>query len=187
MKLTDRPNPEHIKKNPEGYDYIPIGLVEQTLDELCPGWSIFDQTFSIVPVGEGYLATATVTLDLQYEDTRFGTAGAHSMYISPRDLNTNYSATCLSYAIANAAKRRGILFGRDLNGRCEIGETGLPVIQLDTSKKTDEEIAKELESITIAVTASPTKEDALLLIENSGFKFNIRLKEIANSKPSKNK
>ena len=55
----------------------------------------------------------------------------------------------------------------------------------DLTKKTDEEIAKELESITIAVTASPTKEDALLLIENSGFKFNIRLKEIANSKPSK--
>lgn len=185
MKLTDRPNPEHIKKNPEGYDYIPIGLVEQTLDEICPGWSTIDPSFSIIQVGEGYLATATIMLCFKYEEENYNSVGAHSMYISPRDLNTNYSATCLSYAIANAAKRRGIIFGRDLNGRLEIGETGLPVIQLDTSKKTDEEIAKELESITIAVTASPTKEDALLLIENSGFKFNIRLKEIANSKPSK--
>jgi len=185
MKLTDRPNQEYVKKNPEGYDYIPIGLVEQTLDEICPDWSIFDPTFNIDQIGEGYLATATVMLDLKYGDTRFGTVGAHSMYIFPRDLNTNYAATCLSYAIANAAKRRGIIFGRDLNGRLEVGETGLPVIQLDTSKKTDEEIQKELGEITEKVIACDNKEDALTLIENSGFRFNMRLKEIANSKPSK--
>lgn len=185
MKLTDRPNPEYVKKNPEGYDYIPIGLVEQTLDEVCQGWTTFDPSFSIVQVGEGYLATATIVLYFTYEEQSYSTVGAHSMYISQRDLNTNYAATCLSYAIANAAKRRGIVFGRDLNGRLEVGETGLPVIQLDTSKKTDEEIAKELEVITMAVTASPTKEDALFLIENSGFRFNMKLKEIANSKPSK--
>lgn len=185
MKLTDRPNPEYVKKNPEGYDYIPIGLVEQTLDEVCQGWTTFDPSFSIVQVGEGYLATATIVLYFTYEEQSYSTVGAHSMYISMRDINTNYAATCLSYAIANAAKRRGIIFGRDLNGRLEVGETGLPVIQLDTSKKTDEEIAKELETITISVTASPTKEDALFIIENSGFRFNMKLKEIANSKPSK--
>ncbi len=185
MKLTDRPNPDHIKKNPEGYDYIPIGLIEQTLDEICPEWSTLDPYFSIIQVGEGYLATATIMLHFKYQERNYSSIGAHSMYISTRDANTNYAATCLSYAIANAAKRRGIIFGRDLNGRLEIGETGLPVIQLDTSKKTDEEIQRELGEITEKVISCDNKEDALILIENSGFRFNIRLKEIANSKPSK--
>lgn len=185
MKLTDRPNPEYVKKNPEGYDYIPIGLVEQTLDEICPTWTTSNPTFCITQIGESYLATATIGLSLKNGNDWMHSSGAHSMYISPRDLNTNYAATCLSYALANAAKRRGIIFGRDLNGRLEVGETGLPVIQLDTSKKTDEEIQRELGEITEKVISCGNKEDALTLIENSGFRFNIRLKEIANSKPSK--
>lgn len=185
MNLTNRPNPEHIKKNPEGYDYIPIGLIEQTLDEVCPEWSTLDPSFDIIQVGDGYLATATIMLHFKYQERNYSSIGAHSMYISPRDLNTNYSATCLSYAIANAAKRRGIVFGRDLNGRLEIGETGLPVIQIDNSKISDAEIQRQLGEITEQVIFCDNKEDALLLIENSGFRFNLRLKEIANSKPSK--
>jgi len=185
MKLTDRPNPEHIKKNPDGYDYFPIGLVEETLDAIDPAWATNDTHFEIIKVGDGYLATLVTQLYFSIGSSGFSTAGAHSMYINRNDLNTNYAATCLSYAIANAAKRRGIIFGRDLNGRLEVGETGLPVIQLDTSKKTDEEIAKELELITYAVRTAASKEDAIDLIENSGFKFNVKLKEIANSKPSK--
>jgi len=181
MKLTDRPNPEYVKKNPEGYYYIPIGLVEQTLDEIDPTWSAIINS-SIITDTKYDIG---ISLSFKDEDGLKSTPGAHTLYVNPSDRNTNHYATCLSYAIANAAKRRGVIFGRDLNGRLEVGETGLPVIQLDTSKKTDEEIAKELESITMAVTASPTKEDALFLIENSGFRFNMKLKEIANSKPSK--
>lgn len=181
MKLTDRPNPEYIKKNPEGYYYIPIGLVEQTLDEIDPTWTAIINS-SIITDTKYDIG---VSLSFKDEDGLKSTPGAHTLYVNPSDRNTNHYATCLSYAIANAAKRRGIIFGRDLNERLEIGETGLPVIQLDTSKKTDEEIQRELGEITEKVISCDNKEDALTLIENSGFRFNMRLKEIANSKPSK--
>ncbi len=47
-----------------------------------------------------------------------------------QDTNQDYSATALSFCIANAAKKLGNRFGRSLNGRLTKGDV-LPVIQTE--------------------------------------------------------
>lgn len=161
MKLTDRPNPEHIKKNPEGYDYIPIGLVEDVLDTLDMHWQTNNCNFFITPIGDNFLATAIIDLTFTYEGKIKRVTGAHSMFLHENGTNTNYSASCISYAVVNAAKQTGLLFGRDFNERNE------------RVVSDQQQLEKELDD----------KRDELAIMRDKL----IYLKEKTNSKPSKNK
>lgn len=65
--------------------------------------------------------------------------------------------------------------------------TDVPAINADPDVDTafGEELDKEYEAAKAAVSAIEYREDAILWMNNNGWTFNMELKNIANSKPSK--
>jgi hypothetical protein len=126
--LDQPPPPEIIAKLKEGdreIEYIPIGQVEKMLDEKFL-WDTADFKFQIYKTGTYWFASGSVELSLQaMGDDYFRPVktGAATIVISHRDDNMHYESTILSLATSNAAAKLGRRFGRELNGRMEVGET----------------------------------------------------------------
>lgn len=122
--------PRVTKKNPDKSDYVPIGIIEQDLDEL-DSWNTFDEQFSTFSNGKDTFVTNSIVLSMTFGDRSKSYVGGSTVRVNPNDPNQEYRGTLISRSISNAAKKSGARFGRELNGRMESGETELvPVIQL---------------------------------------------------------
>ena len=106
-------NQEIIKKNPEGYDYIPIEEIENLLDEKCKDWNI--HKFKISQVGQ----KITAEIELYYQLTK-NISGTNRIGVSEMTIkefnNTPFATQILkSECVKNAAKSISEEFGRMLN------------------------------------------------------------------------
>ena len=177
--LGSDPSPEEIRSNDEGYFFIPISIVQSKLDTVFGYWNCtFDK-----PIIEGKFICGQGSLIVHFPDPisntidnvvhKSGTAAV----ARTGDLRLDYPKL-ETMCILNAAKKLGRYFGRDLN---RDKEDILPSVQVD---KNEDDVKEEYEKIKEQVEDSQSREGALAIIENSGFKWHIALKAIANNKPS---
>lgn len=115
--------------------YIPIGIVEQNLDEL-DSWDTEAFSFMMIRADKGWVASGSIKLIVRHGDVTITRHGAATFPIQTKSVNDDYEATALSHAISNAAKKLGKRFGRHLNGRLDIGEA-LPTIDFEAQRKLD--------------------------------------------------
>lgn len=115
--------------------YIPIGLVEQALDEF-EEWGTEDWKFTMQRVDKNWVASGSVMLYIKDGARIITKHGATSFPIGSKLSNDDFEGTALSLAIANAAKKLGKRFGRHLNGRLDKGET-IPILDLAEQRKLD--------------------------------------------------
>lgn len=115
--------------------YIPIGLIEQNLDEF-DNWNTDAFSFLLTRVDKNWVASGSVMLIVKHGDLTIQRHGAVTFPVQTKSTNEDYQSTVLSLAISNAAKKLGKRFGRHLNKRLEIGEA-LPEIDLEAQRKLD--------------------------------------------------
>lgn len=168
--------------------YLPIGIIEQYLDNFR-SWGASNFHFTIHKASNHWFASGSVSLEVEYEhdgkDIKRSLPGGMTMTIGSTDENTDYEATILSYCISNAAKKLGRRFGRHLNGRLDIGETGLPVIQLKEPLEQDDKIKMEYMEVEKKLKSFKYQQPAQEYLETTSFKMYIPAKQIVNSKPVK--
>jgi len=167
--------------------YLPIGIVEQYLD-VFDSWGTSGFKFVIYKASTHWFASGSVKLKVKYKiqpdgkEVKRVMTGAMTLSISSADDNMDYEGTLLSYCISNAAKKLGKRFGRHLNGRLDIGETGLPVVQVKEDLEPDEETEKEYKEVEKKLKSIKTKEEAQTYLLTTKFKHYIPAKQIVNSK-----
>jgi hypothetical protein len=109
--------------------YIPIGIIENILDELRGfdiEWQLTNFKFSSFKSGNTTFVSGSVELELCTSGcTPLKRVGAATLPVYTRDENKDYEGTILSMCVSNAAKKFGKRFGRHLNGRMEVGETAV--------------------------------------------------------------
>lgn len=118
--------------------YIPIGIVEQNLDEFDE-WGTEDFVAYMQKVERKWMASGSVKLYIVQDGKKVTRHGAASFVIHGNTDNEDFEATLLSFCITNAAKKLGKRFGRHLNGRLEKGEPA-PTIDLKAQRLLDEAI-----------------------------------------------
>lgn len=181
VKYLDKDNPDESKRGA----YIPIGIIEQTLDEL-EEWSVFDFKHVIIKAGGHWISDASVQLTIRNGSTVLNRSGAVSFPVSSQDTNMDFAATALSFCIANAAKKLGKKFGRHLNGRLNRGETGVKVATIQiNSTASQETIDEEFKQLEKKLSEYDFKEDAAEYLSSTDFKHYVPAKRIVNLKPSK--
>jgi hypothetical protein len=164
-------------------EYIPIGQVEQDLDEYTGGkWGTSDFVFQIIKTGSYWFADASVMLEIP---DRPPMIGAVTFPINSNDANMDYSGTALSFCIANAAKKLGIRFGRALNGRLDKGETGVPITQIKNDFEPDEKTDMEFEEIKKNLNDYEFYDDAKAYLDTTSFRHTMEAKIIVNNKKRK--
>lgn len=181
-------NPVFVAKNIDGSEYIPIGPIEMILDKLYVRWGTHQWKFvppfelfgRLFISGSVILETKEVSKDIELM------VGAKTMEVLASDLNTDYEATLLSMCIANAAKRKGVVFGRALNNRLVVGEnvsTRLPDKQVKADIKKEKMAQENDEAFTKAKEAILSAKDKIEATEamiSHGFRYNAELKSLIN-------
>lgn len=160
----------------ESYKFVPISAIENALDEIFSAhWSWdFQREFW----GRGY-ATGKGILSVKNPVSgewvsRSGTAAI------PLTKNIAMDYPKLeSQTIINAAKKIGKAFGRDLNR--DKDDEALPVIDVEGG----DEISAAQDKVMARLLEIDNKDDALVYLEDSGFRLHKVLKAIAESKPNK--
>lgn len=176
-------DPGATKKLENEAEYIPIGLIEQDLDEFTSqNWGTSNYKFQMLKNGSYWFADASVSLDIPGRPSMIG---AVTFPISSRDSNMDYSGTALSFCIANAAKKMGIRFGRALNGRLDKGETAVPIVQVKEDFDQSGETDKEFEELKSSIAGIEFYEDAKEFLEATPFKHTMEAKIIVNNKKRK--
>lgn len=172
-------DPAIVARLDNGAEYIPIGQIEQELDEYTGNdWGTSDFKFQMIKNGSYWFADASVTLIVLGRSM----AGAVTFPISSRDDNMDYSGTALSFCIANAAKKFGIRFGRGLNGRLSKGETGVPIIQVKGDYDPADPNSVAFEEVKNRLAQLVFYEDAKAYLDSTEFKNTIEAKLIVNAK-----
>lgn len=171
------------KKEEDRAAYIPIGIIENTLDEF-DSWDTYDFKGLIYKASNYWFYDASVILEVTHSGIKIRKSGAVTFPISSQDTNMDFSATALSYCIANAAKKLGKKFGRHLNGRLNKGETGLPIIKIQ-KKFEPETINAEYEELVLKLNDFEFKEEAEEFLNTTSFKWYLPAKTLVNSKPNK--
>ena len=139
--LDQSPKPEEIATNPDGSQYIPIGIVEQLLDDMTgKDWGTSNFKCTISETFEHTLVHASVELTFANDLGAYRVmAGSKTFNINDYPDNQDWAAIALSECIKNAAKKLGRRFGRELNGRVD-----KPVIKKEgVLPKPDEKIMQK--------------------------------------------
>jgi hypothetical protein len=131
--LNEDPPASYVAVNRgTGREYIPIGFVEEMLDELTGGnWNIEDFFFEITRHNTAWIANGRGTLVVFYDGICRRVSGAKSFKVGGADENDDYAGSALSFVILSASTKLGKKFGRGLNERLVLPEnrTAVPVIQ----------------------------------------------------------
>jgi hypothetical protein len=193
--VTDQPS--NVRRNPDGSEYIPAGLIEETLDSIYFKWGTENHRFNIHTLfGNRHFASSTATLKTKdTEHSEWVTMeGSSTFEIFENDENKSYEATSLSFCISNAAKKKGIIFGRALNGRMDKGETSSDqpsVIQIRQKERIvslDQIHQNQFEEAKEAVSKASSEEEGLKIAKQYGFSMlNPEIKKIIQTiKKNKN-
>lgn len=124
--------------------YIPIGIIEQNLDEF-DDWGTYNWQYTAQRIDKGWVASGSIQLYVKIGEKIILRHGSTSFPIGSKLNNNDFEATAMSLAISNAAKKLGKRFGRHLNGRLDKGET-IPVVDLEAQRRLDAAIDEVLES-----------------------------------------
>lgn len=147
-KWLDTPCPaseiKYIDEEAKKGAYIPIGIIEQNLDEFDE-WGTSSWQYNAQRIDKNWVASGSIQLYVKHGEKTISRTGSTSFPIGSKLNNNDFEATAMSLAIANAAKKLGKRFGRHLNGRLDIGET-IPVVDLEAQRKLDAAIDEILES-----------------------------------------
>lgn len=122
--LKEQPPETELKKTDEGYDYIPIGVIENLLDYF-DWWNNTDFKYQINKIDRAFVADASILLSVGYmvnNKERILRRNGSVSFVVRGDDTKDFSSIALSLCIANAAKKLGNRFGRSLNGRSELGD-----------------------------------------------------------------
>ena len=111
-----------IKNN--GGDYIPIGEQEKMLDAIFDGWETVEFKFNAIQVEGRLLISAQIYLRVWSDSFSTGRVGAISFWVTGAEtgIEADYAGIAKSYALNNACKSLGKVFGRELNNRVEYTE-----------------------------------------------------------------
>lgn len=109
------PDPNHIKTNDDGSEYIDIVDVENLLSELDLLWGTEDFKFRVIESNGRIYGSASVVLTLTLLNQKRRLVGAATVMLA-EDI-THSEPTLLSEAQKNAAKKLGRKFGKYLNDR----------------------------------------------------------------------
>ena len=108
--LNEQPKPEEILSNDDGSQYIPIGTVEQLLDDATgQTWGTRNFQFD-THGGNGFFSAS---IELIFLDRIL--LGAITFHDTDYPDNRDFAGTALSECLKNAAKKLGNRFGRSLN------------------------------------------------------------------------
>lgn len=193
QKLNTEPLPEEIKKNDDGSLYIPIGTIQNKLDELFDTWNwVFDdrvietkKTLS----GSGKLHVGVAIKEdvpklMVLGSSYFQTDRSGTATIEASLLEKNALAILDAYVFLNAAKKLGKWFGRDLNRQLE--DAPLKTIQLKgdiTNEENDEKIKEDFNKVVQKLKEAKTKKEAEEILQSGAWKLNNECKLIVASKP----
>ena len=121
IALNEQPKPEHIASNSDGSQYIPIGFIEQYLDELTESnWTTKNFVFY---TGTGDFISASIELVIQTPEINRTLVGGITFHPSEYPNNYDFVGIAISECTKNAAKKLGDKFGRSLNGRTELRQS----------------------------------------------------------------
>lgn len=111
-----------IKNN--GGDYIPIGEQEKMLDAIFDGWETVEFKFNAIQVEGRLLISAQIYLRVWSDSFSTGRVGAISFWVTGAEtgIDADYAGIAKSYALNNACKSLGKVFGRELNDRVEYSQ-----------------------------------------------------------------
>lgn len=109
------PDPNHIKTNDDGSEYIDIVDVENLLSELDLLWGTEDFKYRVIESNGRLYGSASVVLTLTLLNQKRRIVGAATVPLA-EDI-THSEPTLLSEAQKNAAKKLGRKFGKYLNDR----------------------------------------------------------------------
>ena len=126
------PEPVDIKLTDDGFEYIPIQIIQNYLDELCNeigGTWCASGTYERENRIEGDFKqiSGELLLEIAYYDNnknivRVSRPGSSTIILSTKEPTPHYAATLKSEAIKNAAKTLGRRFGRFLNDKESLSE-----------------------------------------------------------------
>lgn len=113
-----------IIKNFNNADYVPIGQVELTLDSIFDKWDTTNFTFNMHFINNRFLIVANILLHVYIDNIHITRSGSVSWWATGEEIgiDSDYSGIAKSYAINNAAKSLGTVFGRELNDRVQYAE-----------------------------------------------------------------
>lgn len=113
-----------IVKNINGADYVPIGEQEKTLDSIYQRWDTSEFKFKAQPIGGRILIRSQIRLQVWDGDCQTTRIGAISFWVTGDEtgIDADYAGIAKSYALNNACKSLGKVFGRELNNRVEYTE-----------------------------------------------------------------
>jgi len=121
IALNEQPKAEHIASNSDGSQYIPIGFIEQYLDELTESnWTTKNFVFY---TGTGDFISASIELVVQTPEINRTLVGGITFHPSEYPNNYDFVGIAISECTKNAAKKLGDRFGRSLNGRTELRQS----------------------------------------------------------------
>lgn len=185
-KFKQQPLESDIKSNEDGSVFIPIGIVQNKLDDLPDAeWSFILTEYTAnkkTISGFGELIIEYWEEAHKYVIRRTGSA---TLDVS---IEVKGSLPWLESEMQkNAAKKLGPWFGRDLNRENNDFQTAkLPVIKKGadiTDTEDDEAVERSMKETEEKIKKCTTRAEALQTLTASGFQFNNSLKLLANSKP----
>lgn len=173
-EMNQDPNPDYVKKNEDGSEFIPISTTQKLLDEKFHGLWDFEmlrETYGKTSA-RGY-GRMICTCPINGEKI---TRGGDAAINLTGDLKMD-SPKLEAMVLLSCAKKFARCLGRDLNRDKQ--DAPLPVIQI-ADQKSDEFDAKfnEVKNKMIAMS----KGDAEMFLPACGFQFNYELKEIIKNK-----
>lgn len=128
--LDTPPKDEEVATNADGSLYIPIGIVEQLLDDMTGStWATRNFSFSIVA------DVVCGSVELYFPELNRSMVGSKTFSIDEYPDNQDWTATLLSECIKNAAKKLGRRFGRELNGRVEKQQSAKIAVKMKPDAK----------------------------------------------------
>lgn len=172
--LNNDPNPDHVKKNDDDSEFIPISIEQKLLDEtFLSMWDfeVLRETYGKTSA-RGYgrmIGTCPVN---GKQIVRGGDAAINLT----GDLKLD-SPRLEAMILLSCAKKFGRKFGRDLNRDKQ--DAPLPVIQIVAEAK---EVDQEFENVKLNLQGIEDKDKAATYLKSTSFKYHLELNSIVNSK-----
>lgn len=124
--LNSEPPAEEIMTNDDGSQYIPIGIIENLLTQYSNSkWSTTNFKWNFLQQATTLFISGSVEIVIHIFGFPRHLTGAATITDFAYAGNQDYIATVLSEATKNAAKKLGVRFGKNLNGRSEKRTNGL--------------------------------------------------------------
>jgi uncharacterized protein YukE len=161
------------------FSYNPIGLIEELTYELFGDYQTIIMDSKTMSDGKRHFASTTIISVTVKGKALYGVA---TEVVDNLPMLTLATPKTVPTAFKNAMAKLGAFFGRDLN---RTFEDNLPIINQESDQA--KQFEAELEQIKKDLDKCKTREEAQALVDKkySGWKLNMVVKNIIQSKPQK--